>query len=243
MFVRHRTQGIVLKKINRKEADQLFTIYTKDFGKLRILGKGIRKISSKLRSGMDIIYLSKIEFIQGKIYKTLTDTVLIEGFKNLRKDFKKTIIAQEILEVLDNLIQGQEPEIEIWDLLLEVLKDLNHSDSKIKNPRLIYYYFFWNFLSILGYKPELYQCSICQKKLRPGKLYFHPRTGGVICQSCFIEEKSAKEISSDIIKILRIILDKDRKIISKLKIEDQHFKLLKEISKNYFIFISEKTIK
>jgi len=39
MFTHYRTQGIFLKKEDRGEADQLFTIYTKDYGKLEILGK------------------------------------------------------------------------------------------------------------------------------------------------------------------------------------------------------------
>jgi len=68
MFVHYRTQGLILKKEDQGEADLLFTIYTKDFGKLEILGRAIRKISSKLRSGAEIFYLSEVEFIQGKIY-------------------------------------------------------------------------------------------------------------------------------------------------------------------------------
>lgn len=39
MFVHYRTQGIFLKKQDRGQADELFIIYTKDFGKLEILGK------------------------------------------------------------------------------------------------------------------------------------------------------------------------------------------------------------
>ncbi len=34
MAIHYRTQGFILEKINRGEADQLFTVYTKDFGKL-----------------------------------------------------------------------------------------------------------------------------------------------------------------------------------------------------------------
>jgi DNA repair protein RecO (recombination protein O) len=93
MFVRHRTLGLVFKKEDRGEADQIFKIFTKDFGKIEVLGKGIRKISSKLRSQIDIFYLSEIEFIQGKIYKRLTDALLIEKYKNLRKSFKRQLKA------------------------------------------------------------------------------------------------------------------------------------------------------
>ncbi len=63
MAVHYRTQGFVLKKTDLWEADQVFSIYTQDFGKLKVLGKAIRKIKSKLRSGAELFYLSETEFI------------------------------------------------------------------------------------------------------------------------------------------------------------------------------------
>ena len=84
-FTHYRTQGIFLKKEDRGEADQLFTVFAEDFGKLEILGRAIRKITSKLRSASSPFYLSEIEFIQGKTYKTLTDAILIDNFKNIRE--------------------------------------------------------------------------------------------------------------------------------------------------------------
>lgn len=233
MFVHYRTKGIILKKVGRREADQLFTLYTKDFGKLEILGKGIRKISSKLKAGMKIFYLSEIEFIQGKAYKILTDAIVIEKFENLRKDLGKLTIATKISEALDDLISGQEPDERIWNLLLKVFEKLDSFNFKLKNLELIYHYFFWKLISILGYKPELYHCSICQKKLKPEKLYFSKEEGGIICKDCFLKEKSAKEIGPDIVKILRVILDKDN-IFFRLKVKNNQLKSLGQIAKEYF---------
>ena len=234
MFVHYRTKTIVLKKVDRREADQLFTLYTEDFGKLTVLGRAIRKISSKLRSGIEIFYLSEIEFIQGKAYKTLTDAILIEKFDNIRKDLRKLTISTKIAEALDNLIQDQEPDERVWNLSLRVFKKLNNVNFEIKNLKLIYHYFFWNLLSILGYKPELYQCLICQKKLQPEKLYFNKEAGGVICRECFSKEKVGKEIEADIIKILRFLIDKNIDIALKLKVDEKQLKSLENIAKNYF---------
>ena len=241
MFIRHRSQGIVLKKVNRREADQLFTVYTKDFGKIKVLGRGIRKISSKLKSGMEPFYLSEVEFIQGKSGKTLTDVFLIDSFRDLRKDLKRLNIAYRISELLDNLIYGEEPEKKVWILLSNTLRRLDNRDFKIKNPKIIYYHFLWNLFSVLGYRPELYQCSSCGEKLKLGKLYFNEGDGGVICSRCFSKKKLGKEIDSDAVKILRVVLDGSEKIISKLSVEERHFKLLEEISKKYIEFVSEKS--
>jgi DNA repair protein RecO (recombination protein O) len=233
MHAHYRTQGFILKKTDRGEVDQLFTIYTKDFGKLEILGKAIRKISSKLRSGTEIFYLSEIEFIQGKSHKTLTDAILIENFPVLRKDPGRLSIAYRISEFLDNLIKGQEVDKEIWKMLNETFTKLNNLKIENEKLKIIYYYFLWNFLSISGYRPEFYNCSLCQKKLLPEKLYFNLKEGGIICQNCFQEKKSGEDIEPETIKILRVILEKRWQTLLKLKIEPNYLKSLKSISEKY----------
>jgi len=233
MFVHYRTTGLIFKKEDRGETDQLFTFYTKDFGKLEILGKAIRKISSKLRSGAELFYLSEIEFIQGKTNKTLTDAISIEKFSNLKKDFKTLSIAYKISEILDNLIKGQEPDEKIWQLLDEAFQRLDTNNLKPITCNLIYHYFLWNLLSILGYEPQLYNCAVCQKKLLPEKLYFNQKEGGIICHDCFKKVKLGKEVNIETIKILRIILEKNWLILSKLKIEGKYLKELASFSKSY----------
>ena len=196
MFVHYRTTGLIFKKDDRGETDQLFTIYTKDFGKLEILGKAIRKISSKLRSGAELFYLSEIEFIQGKTQKTLTDTILINKFPSLRKDLKRLRIVYIISEVLNSLIKGPEADEKIWQLLNEAFQRLDTNNLKPITCNLIYHYFLWNLLSILGYEPQLYNCAVCQKKLLPEKLYFNPKEGGIICHDCFKKVKLVEEDKS-----------------------------------------------
>lgn len=236
MFVHYRTRGFILKKEDRGEADRLFTIFTKDFGKLEILGKAIRKITSKLRAGAELFYLSEIEFIQGKAYKTLTDTILINKFENLRNNVRKLNIVQKISEIFDNLVRGQESDEKIWNLLSETFQKLNTPNLQFKIYKLHFYCFFWNLVSVLGFRPELYNCSLCQKRLSPEKLYFEPKRGGVICSRCQ-KSKSAKEITPDTVKILRILLQKDWSTLKKLKIKELHFKILKSISSAYYTHV------
>lgn len=250
MFTHYRTQGFILKKTDRGEADRIFTIYTKDFGKLELLAKAERKIKSKLRGGLELFYLSDIEFIQGKTHKTLTDAILINNFKNLKKNLKRLKIAYQISEVLDDLVKGQEPDEEIWQLLNETFERLDKLKiaCPIGSPQtflrgkleIIYYYFFWVFLSILGYQPELYYCSLCQKKLTPEKIFFSPREGGLICGQCKDSVKQAEQVDADTAKIIRILIKKDWPILEKLKIEVKDLKQLSMVSNYYLSEILEQ---
>ena len=209
MFVHYRTEGVILKKEERGEADLLFTVYTKDFGKLKILGKAVRKMGSKLRSATGIFSLSEIEFIQGKSQKTLTDAISAGKAPELIKDLKKLRIAHKIAEALDRLIKGQEHDEKIWQLLAEVFQKLNNPRLSNAGYRLLYYYFFWNFIAILGYTPNLYHCAHCHKKIIKEKNYFSRKEGGIICRGCFSKEGYVCGIQPETIKILRIILKKN----------------------------------
>ena len=212
MAIYYRTKGYVIKKTNLREADQLFTIYTKDYGKISVLGRSIRKIKSKLRSGIDLFYSSEIEFIKGKNYKTLTDAKIIEQDKD---DFEVKI---KIAEVLDQLIKAPEKDDKVFSLLED-----NFSRPDLHGlPTGTYHYFFWNLLNVLGYQINLYHCFNCNNKLLPQNLGFNSE--GICCFKCFNDFKEAIKISSEAIKILRLILEKKHNILFKLKIKSQQLR-------------------
>ncbi len=248
MAIHYQTQGFILKKTDLREADQIFTIYTKNFGKFNILGKAIRKIKSKLRPGADLFYLSEIDFIQGRAYKTLTEAIAIEKFRNLRNNLAKLKVAYQIAGVVDDLIKGQEEDEKIWGLINEVFNKLDNCSLLAVPCSLIYHYFLWNLLSILGYQIDLYNCAFCQKKLVPQKLHFNPERG-IVCSECAKKTRNEpiltcsgrvsadKEISPEVIKILRLFLKKDWQTLSKLRIAEPYKESLKSVSENYFSFV------
>ena len=96
---------------------------------------------------------------------------------------------------------------------------------------------FWNFISVLGYGPELSKCAVCGQKLNPYGLYFSNKEGGIICRDCYLLKKDGFEVKSDVVKILRLILKKDWNILSKLKIENSTQKLLIETSDSYYNYL------
>jgi len=214
MFTRYKTKGFIFGKRDFREADRIFSIFTKDYGVLEILAKGERKITSKLRGALELFYLSEIEFIQGKTYKTLTDAALLEPFRNIRIDLEKLETAFRISEILRNLLKFQEPDEKIWNLILTTFKKLTMRQHPVlaTTPSVgdVYHYFLWNFLSNLGYQPELKNCILCQMPIRDEQLiHFSLKEGGVICQNCF-EKMDLKEK----IYISKIGSDKGLEILS-----------------------------
>ena len=235
MFIHYRTKAFVLKKISQGEDNYFLTVYTEKFGKIKVLARAVRKISSKLKSFIEIFDLSEIEFIEGKKYKILTDAILITRFKNSRKSLLKLSISFKIADVLDRLIKQEERDEKISLLLKETFQELNElkDDLKIES---VYYYFFWNLVYLLGYFPDLYYCSVCNKELVLQKSYFYSENLKIVCQDCFKKVKlKDKKISLEAIKILRVILEKNKKILYKLKIEKKYLEELKQVS-DYYLY-------
>jgi len=238
MTTHYKTKVFVFKKNNTNETDRVFSVFTEDFGRLDVFGKAIRKLVSKLRSGIDTFFISDIEFIQGKSRKTLTEAKALNKFEGLSKDPQKFQAAQKMAGVLDSLIRGQEKDEKIFDLLSEVFIELDRED--FKKYTLLYYYFMWNFLSLLGYKLQVEKCNICSAKLNPYYIYFSYKSGGAVCKNCSRRDGISQKISSDIIKILRLIYGKEWSIISKLKIGPISQKLFEKISDDYYSHIHEE---
>ncbi len=233
----YRTEGFVFKKEDRMDADRIFSVFTKDFGRLEISGKAIRKITSKLRSGAEIFSFSDIEFIQGRNKKTLTDAVAREKFKNIYQSPEKLHIAYAISDILDNFISGQEEDQVIFNFLGQVFSILNNFEFSTFNLQLFYYYFFWNFIAVMGYALEVSQCAGCQEALHPDRLYFSNKEGGILCKNCAAHEGGSKKVEPNAVKILRIIFKKDWEMLSKIKVEKHIQKSLREISAYYYQFL------
>ena len=238
MFTHHRTIGFIIKKENRGESDRLFTIYTQGFGKMNFLARAERKVKSKLRSGLELFYLSEIEFIQGKVFKTLTDAIPLNKFSEIKKDLGKLEIALRTSRLLNRLVKGEAADEGIWNLLNDFFGMLQEWEKDRQKLKLLYFYFLWNFLSELGYRLELYKCIVCQKKLSPEKLFLNSREGGIVCQDCCSRIKGSKAVARDLIKILRIFLEKDKETLKRLKTGD--LKELQEISRCYLLEVLEK---
>ena len=243
MIIRQRTRAFILKKIPRGDSDYVFTAYTRDFGKIFFLGKGIRKINSKLKSSIELFSVSDIEFIQGKTGKKLVDAIPVCCFLKTKKSYKdapfagkislsKLIFFLKISNTLNELIKGEEKDNKVWLLLREVCLEA----EKNKNLALLYYYFLWNLFSILGYSINTEQCFFCRKKLSGEQVFFLPKEKSFIDKSCFKKSFEAEQISPEELKLIIIFFQRKISIIGKIKQSSLPVCFLEKISRQSMVY-------
>ncbi|HSX18881.1 MAG TPA: DNA repair protein RecO [Candidatus Saccharimonadales bacterium] len=124
-----RTEGIILRRRNFGEADRLITLYTKDFGKLTAIAKGVRRPRSKKAGHLELASHCKVFIAKGKNIDILTEVELKKAFgiDNLTED--KTNRIYHLLELIDVLTVENQKNVPIYNLLLEFLKHLQSEDN------------------------------------------------------------------------------------------------------------------
>jgi len=163
----YKTQGIIIKKTNLGEADRLITIYTKDFGKVLVRAKAVRKNQAKLKGHLELFCQSHLMLAQGKNLDIVTGAETIEAFPYLRQSLPSLAAAYYLSELLDKLIAGPEKDENIWTLLLFSLGKLNQKSQDIKG---VIKNFEIKLLELLGYgkvqeKPSSFISSLLGKRI------------------------------------------------------------------------------
>jgi len=236
MFKKHKTEGFVLKEKEIGEADIVFSIFSKDFGRLDLLAKSARKVSSKLRKEIELFSLVEVRFVEGKKGERLVETRCLERFPRIKKDLERIFLAQKMAEVLDALIKGPEKEEKIFELLRKVFEKLNSFSFEKKEE--LFCYFFWNLVWILGLFPNLKECALCGKQIREN-CFFSFEKGSIICSGCKTKEKTFP-LAFLTIKFIKLVLKKNFSFLEKVKAPKEVLKECSEFSKKWLNFILEK---
>lgn len=127
----HRTSAVILRRINYAEADRILTLLTRDFGKIAVIAKGVRKEKSKLAGGIELMSESDISFLAGKNgMGTLVSTQLIRHFGNIHTNLDRMRLAGDFLKRIDTVTED-DTSPEYYDLTVNVMLALNTSNISL----------------------------------------------------------------------------------------------------------------
>lgn len=144
-------QGIVLARIDYGEADRIITFLTPDYGKVRVMAKGVRRQKSKLAGGIELFSISDIVWIEGKRdLHTLVSARLDIHYGMIVKDIGKTMLGYEFLKIINKVIED-EGGAEFYDLLVVALSTLDSTAPK----DLAECWFLLQLMRLLGHLPNL----------------------------------------------------------------------------------------
>lgn len=126
------TEGIIIKRSNFGEADRILTVVTPFKGKIKIVAKGVRKITSRRGGNVELLNKVKLHIYQGKGMPILTEAESIETFSNIKNDLTFSTYGSHIVELAERFLPEDQPNPQAFNLLATALHLLE------TNPRQIF---------------------------------------------------------------------------------------------------------
>ncbi len=142
--------GFVIQRKNYLEADRILTLFTKDFGKITVLARGVRKVTSRKRGGIEVFNKIKISVAKGKGFDILTEVEVVDSPNEIKSDLKRMSVGFYFCEVLQKITRDEEKHLELFSIVEEYFEKLK-IESKLKKLRLE---FAKEVLISLGFWPE-----------------------------------------------------------------------------------------
>ena len=126
MIRTRKTEGIILKRTNYGEADRILTIYSKHFGKIRVVAKGARRITSRKAGSLESFNHVVLVLAKGKNLDIISEVQTINTFRSWRKNLLKVGIAWYLCELVDKLTPEEQENRQVFSLLRDWLAKIGY---------------------------------------------------------------------------------------------------------------------
>ena len=236
-----KSEAIVLRSQALRETSLILTFYTKDFGKIKGIVRGVRGPHAQYGGGsLELFAHDEIIFYDRKksdIF-TISQCDLIDFFNPIRQSLERLAYASYMAELFDSVTTLGDKNAEVFDLLLNSLKLLSGESSARRVARI----FEIKILSLLGLMPTLGSCANCGKKI-DASAKFSIVQGGLICKNCLDTDKNAMSILPGTVKFIEHIRMSPFDKVARVKVVDTVGKELEAILRKFLDYHIERRLK
>ncbi len=174
----YKTTGLVLSRLNFGEADRIITFLTPDYGKLKAVAKGVRKIKSRQAGHLELFSETELMLAKGRNLDVIAGARLKRHFQNLTEDYRSLTFAYLLAEILGRTVKEGMTTRRVYALAVETLGSANDNGYS----ETLELGFKLRLMDLLGYHPQLDHCVVCGKTV--GEFYFDPDLGGIVDGGC-----------------------------------------------------------
>jgi DNA repair protein RecO (recombination protein O) len=181
-----KAEALVLRTTDWSETSRIATLWTREFGKVRVLAKGGRRLKSAFENALDLLTHCSIVFLRkssGSL-DLLTEARVVQRFGRLRNDLSALHAAYYVAELLADWTEDYDPHPLLFDEALASLRELGLPGDTAPDTALRVMRFEIVLLRELGYSPTLDSCAACGEELDEPAGWFSASAGGVICRRC-----------------------------------------------------------
>jgi DNA repair protein RecO (recombination protein O) len=188
----YRDEGIVLRTQKLGEADRIITLLARKTGRIRAVGKGVRRTKSRFGARLEPFTHVDLQLYAGRSLDIITQAETLRPYgERLTGDYPRYTAGIAMLETAERFTpEEKEPALRQFLLLVGGLRTLGAGEH---DPRLVLDAYLLRSLAVAGYAPSLEECALCGTVLsgigQDGAAGEHSRAfavaaGGLTCRSC-----------------------------------------------------------
>ena len=221
-------QAIVLRVTDYNDRDALLTVLTRNYGKLTIKARGLRRKNSPLIAPCQLLAFGEFTLFEYRGQYTINEAHSIELFQGLRRDLTKLSLGTYFAQAAEVLSQEDMPSPELQSLLLNSLYAL---DKLGKSELLVKAVFELRSAAIAGYMPDLFGCHVCGSQ-RP--VLFDLSGGALLCDACRGSIMGIRlPVTPSVLEAMRYIVYCDAKKLFSFEISSEALDQLSSITEAY----------
>src|SRR2546429_276743 len=171
-----KATALVLRTVDWSETSRIATLWTREFGKVRVLAKGGRRLRSNFESALDLLTVCSIVLLRKTSggLDLLTEAQVVRRFTRLGNDLPALYAAYYVAELLSDWTEENDPHPTLFDEALQTLDALGapeggepcgtplgeppETQRTATGPRLARFELV--LLRELGYRPALEICAV-----------------------------------------------------------------------------------
>lgn len=233
----YKAEAVVLRARDCGNGDKLLILYSREYGKMKVMAHGVARPSSRKRGAVQPFTRTKFLLHRGRGLDSVSQCEGVEMFPHLRNDLGKISYASYLAELVDVLAPEGEPNEPLYLLLLETLRLMAGNDAEI-----LVRAFEIRAAGLMGYRPVLESCANCPGPA-DGELFFSPERGGVLCGACGSAVRHALPCSRGTVEILKILRSWPPAKLRQLKVERRDRHRIKFMLHEYLKYHLERDLK
>lgn len=200
----YRDEGIVLRTQKLGEADRIVTVLTRNHGRVRAVGKGVRRTNSKFGARLEPFSHVDVQFYAGRSLDIVNQVESLTSYgAALVGDYGRYTAGTAMLETAERLTDVEkEPAVQHYLLLVGGLRALTSGE---RLPTSVLDAYLLRSLAVAGYAANF---DVCAKCGAPGPhRWFSVTAGGSVC----IDDRppGAVTVAPETLKLLGALLSGD----------------------------------
>ncbi len=245
----YQVTALVLRSREYGEGHRLFSLFTREEGKILAVAKGIKRPQAKLAAALQHFTLGDVQLAHGRRFDVITQMRVKSPFYGLRTSIDAFTHASYFAELFDESLEERQQHPELFDLLVDALDRMARGET----PDMLARYVEISLIAMLGYQPHLTHCAHCRLPLAaegeggrlewPTWLGFSTGHGGALCPECLPVVPGARRVAAGTVQVAHLLLTRGADALAGLQLSDRLRREIEGTFRDYLEFRLERRLK